>query len=106
MQLEKGKSGGKYKYLKYSKKELEIIKNFRKNIYSEKDFKLKGRLCWSGCRYFVVNSKGDAWRCYSSKKEKNLEGYLGNFTDKTFKLKKNPVRCPYSYCFCITPINF
>jgi len=32
MQLEKGKSGGKYKYLKYSKKELEIIKNFRKNI--------------------------------------------------------------------------
>jgi len=106
MQLEK-KSGKKgYQYPRYNKEEGEIIRSFRSNICSRNDLIFKGKNCWSGCQYFIVDREGGVWRCYPAQKDRNKDGYLGNLIDKSFNLKEGPTICPYPCCFCITPIVF
>lgn len=106
MQLERSADKKGRVYSDYNKKELEIIKNFRRIIQSKEDLKFKGRLCWSGCYYFITDYKGESWRCYPAKKNKDPDGYLGNLIEGTFKLRKTASSCLYSYCFCINPVIF
>lgn len=105
MQLERNYSKGNQEpYVKYSKEELNIIKDFRKNFYHKDLLRFKGKLCWAGSKYFSLNEKGEAWRCISAWRHEDKEGYLGNLFQGTFKLKKEPTVCRYEYCVCINPI--
>jgi len=92
-------------FAKYDKQELNIIKDFRRDFYHKDFLRFKGRLCWAGSKYFVVDERGEAWRCYPARQHKDPEGYLGNLLRGTFKLNKRPAICRYKYCSCVTPIQ-
>ncbi len=60
-----------------------------------------GQLCWAGARYFIVDHRGEAWRCYPARRQR-LER-LGNLLDGTLKLDLQPRPCRYDYCNCTVP---
>jgi MoaA/NifB/PqqE/SkfB family radical SAM enzyme len=60
-----------------------------------------GQPCWAGARYFIVDHRGDAFRCYPSRRHRRE--HLGNFLDGTFRLRLEPEPCRYSYCNCTVP---
>lgn len=67
-------------------------------------YSFTGQKCWAGTRYFILNSKGEAHRCYPGKRFGN--GPLGNMLKGTFALwKDGPRPCPYEVCPCTVPIN-
>ncbi len=102
MQLERDYSkSSQDSFIKYTKKESGIIKDFNGDFYDKRFLKLKGKLCWAGSKYFVINERGDAWRCHQAVNQE----YLGNLLEGTFKLNKVPDVCRYEYCACINPIN-
>ena len=90
-------------FVEYSDRELEIIKDSQRGTWDKNSLKLKGKLCWAGSKYFVINYEGDAWRCFPAYNDKRKEGYLGNILEGTFKLNNNPSACLYQCCYCITP---
>lgn len=61
----------------------------------------EGRACWAGARYFIVDHRGDAYRCYPARRHR--QEYLGNLLDGTFRLSQSAEPCPYSYCNCTVP---
>ena len=63
----------------------------------------RGRLCWSGVEYFVLDQRGDAWSCRTAKRFG--EGYLGNAFDGTLRLNGAPAPCRYDICPCTVPAN-
>jgi MoaA/NifB/PqqE/SkfB family radical SAM enzyme len=63
----------------------------------------RGKPCWAGSRYFTLDDKGNAWRCYPARRFRKQ--YLGNFLDGTFKLSRGPSPCLYDYCNCTVPIE-
>ncbi len=63
----------------------------------------KGRRCWAGAAYFVVDQFGQAFRCRTAKR--CGEGYLGNVLDGTFRLAMGPEICRYDICPCTVPAN-
>lgn len=63
----------------------------------------RGRVCWTGVDYFVLDQRGRAYSCRTAKRYG--EGYLGNVLDGSFKLKTRPVVCPYDICPCTVPAN-
>lgn len=64
-----------------------------------------GRACWAGSRYFIVDHRGEAFRCYPARRRRQDEpvGRLGNLLDGTFSLSFEARPCPYSYCNCTVP---
>ena len=62
---------------------------------------LSGRPCWAGARYFIVDHRGEAWRCYPARRYR--EEHLGNLLDGSLRLALEPVRCAYGYCNCTVP---
>ena len=62
---------------------------------------LSGRPCWAGGRYFVVDHRGDAWRCYPSRRHRSEP--LGNVLDGSLRLHLEARPCRYSYCNCTVP---
>jgi organic radical activating enzyme len=62
---------------------------------------LSGRPCWAGGRYFVVDHKGDAWRCYPARRHRREP--LGNLLDGSLRLNVDARPCQYSYCNCTVP---
>lgn len=107
LQLERNysKKNIKEPFVNYTEKEKNIIKNFRYNFYDKKTLKFAGNLCWAGSKYFVIDEKGEAYRCNPAQRFiRDNNGYLGNLLDDTFKLKKNPSVCSYKYCYCVQPI--
>jgi MoaA/NifB/PqqE/SkfB family radical SAM enzyme len=60
-----------------------------------------GRACWAGARYFVVDHRGDAYRCYPARRYKRER--LGNLLDGTFRLRGAAEPCRYDYCNCTVP---
>lgn len=60
-----------------------------------------GRSCWAGSRYFILDHRGDAFRCYPARR-KRLES-LGNLLDGSFRLALDASPCQYSYCNCTVP---
>jgi hypothetical protein len=63
----------------------------------------RGRMCWAGVDYFVVDKDGDAWACRTAKRFD--EGALGNIFDGTFAPLAAPAPCSYDICPCSVPAN-
>jgi hypothetical protein len=63
----------------------------------------RGRTCWAGVDYFVVDKNGDAWSCRTAKRFN--EGALGNIFDGTFAALAAPAPCTYDICPCSVPAN-
>lgn len=63
----------------------------------------RGRICWAGVDYFVLDQRGHAYACRTAKRYG--EGYLGNVLEGSFKLKTSPLVCPYEICPCTVPAN-
>lgn len=61
----------------------------------------RGRLCWAGARYFVVEHRGDVYRCYPARRYRRE--FLGNLLDKTLQLGTAATDCDYDYCNCTVP---
>ena len=60
-----------------------------------------GQACWAGARYFIVDHRGEAYRCYPARRFRGE--YLGNLLDGTFRLRAEPEPCRYDYCNCTVP---
>jgi MoaA/NifB/PqqE/SkfB family radical SAM enzyme len=65
-----------------------------------------GQPCWAGSRYFVVDDRGDAWRCYPARRYRAVDRgeHLGNLVHGTFRLHDAARPCLYRYCNCTVPI--
>jgi predicted ArsR family transcriptional regulator len=63
----------------------------------------RGRTCWAGVDYFVVDKNGDAWACRTAKR--HAEGALGNLFDGSFARLVAPAACSYDICPCSVPAN-
>ncbi len=63
----------------------------------------RGRTCWSGVDYFIVDKDGDAWACRTAKRFG--EGALGNAFDGTLRRLAEPAPCSYDICPCTVPAN-
>ena len=62
-----------------------------------------GQPCWAGARYFVLDHRGDAWRCYPARRYRTEP--LGNFLSPEFRLGNEARACRYDYCNCTVPIE-
>ena len=60
-----------------------------------------GRACWAGARYFIVDHRGEAYRCYPARRQR--QEYLGNLLDAGFALGSEADACLYDYCNCTVP---
>ena len=62
-----------------------------------------GRMCWTGSRFFYIESNGDVMRCYTRQKN-NEKYYLGNLSDyKAVNILEAPSPCVSSEngkCIC------
>jgi MoaA/NifB/PqqE/SkfB family radical SAM enzyme len=61
----------------------------------------QGLECWAGARYLIVDHRGDAYRCYPSRRYR--KEFLGNVLDGSLRLRNEARPCPYSYCNCTVP---
>lgn len=62
-----------------------------------------GRPCWSGSRYFILDDKGQAYRCYPARRQKTER--LGDFLSPDFRLLDGATPCRYPLCYCTVPIE-
>jgi MoaA/NifB/PqqE/SkfB family radical SAM enzyme len=62
-----------------------------------------GRPCWSGSRYFILDDRGVAYRCYPARRHKTER--LGDFLSEDFVLFAGPRPCRYPLCYCTVPIE-
>ena len=62
-----------------------------------------GQPCWSGSRYFILDDRGIAYRCYPARRHKMER--LGDFLSDSFALGEEPRPCPYPLCYCTVPIE-
>ena len=63
----------------------------------------RGRTCWAGVEYFVVDKDGGAWACRTAKRYG--EGYLGNIFEGAVARFAAPSPCTYDICPCSVPAN-
>jgi hypothetical protein len=63
----------------------------------------RGKTCWSGVDYFVVDKDGDAWACRTAKR--HGEGALGNLFAGSIRRHAEPAACGYDICPCTVPAN-
>jgi MoaA/NifB/PqqE/SkfB family radical SAM enzyme len=90
--------------IKYSPEEELLLKKLGgHNQLQEIAFNFKGRLCWAGSRYFTLDDRGDAWRCYPARRYR--KEYLGNILKGSLQLFDTPRPCLYNYCNCTVPIE-
>jgi MoaA/NifB/PqqE/SkfB family radical SAM enzyme len=66
------------------------------------EHRYEGRPCWSGARHFVLDDRGEAFRCYPARRAK-IER-MGNFLDDSFRLDDQARPCLYAACNCTVPI--
>jgi len=66
-------------------------------------YKLTGKLCHAGSKYFIIHPRGDAFSCYPGKRFG--DGHLGNVFRGTLALRDGPAPCPYEVCPCTVPQN-
>ncbi|MCW5802512.1 MAG: radical SAM protein [Deltaproteobacteria bacterium] len=79
----------------------QLIKLGGHNGTGSIDPSFAGRACWAGARYFIVDHRGDAFRCYPARRQRRES--LGNLLDGTFRVRVDPEPCRYSYCNCTVP---
>ncbi|MEZ4219740.1 MAG: radical SAM protein [Polyangiaceae bacterium] len=65
------------------------------------DPNFEGMPCWAGSRYFIVDHRGNAFRCYPARRYRKES--LGNLLDGSFRLTPGATACGYSYCNCTVP---
>lgn len=63
----------------------------------------RGKRCWSGVDYFVVDKNGEAYACRTAKR--HGEGRLGNIYDGSVQRFEAPTICAYDICPCSVPAN-
>ncbi|HND29477.1 MAG TPA: radical SAM protein [Myxococcota bacterium] len=63
----------------------------------------RGRPCWAGARYLVVDHRGEAWRCYPARRARSER--LGNLLDGSFRLRMEAAPCLYEFCSCTVPFQ-
>lgn len=63
----------------------------------------RGRRCWAGVEYFVVDKTGAAWSCRTAKR--HGEGALGNIYDGALDMRPAPAPCAWDICPCTVPAN-
>jgi organic radical activating enzyme len=63
----------------------------------------RGRLCWAGARYLIVDHRGEAWRCYPARRARTER--LGNLLDGSFRLGMQAQPCLYEFCSCTVPFQ-
>lgn len=63
----------------------------------------EGLPCWSGARYFILDDRGEAYRCYPARRHK-IER-MGSLFDPGFRLAAGPSPCLYATCNCTVPIS-
>lgn len=75
------------------------------NLTGEIDHRYRGRPCWAGARYFVLDDRGEAFRCYPARRARTDR--LGNLLSPTFRLlgDGSPLPCRYESCHCSVPIS-
>ncbi|MEW6283310.1 MAG: radical SAM protein [Candidatus Eremiobacterota bacterium] len=73
------------------------------NLTGELAFDFYARPCWAGSRYFILDDRGEAFRCYPARRYRVER--LGNFLDPSFRLADGPSACLYRYCNCTVPIE-
>ncbi len=61
----------------------------------------RGHACWAGARYFIVDHRGEAYRCYPARRYR--QDYLGNVLDGSLRLGGDAAPCRYDYCNCTVP---
>ncbi|HEY5944988.1 MAG TPA: hypothetical protein VIV40_05825, partial [Kofleriaceae bacterium] len=57
--------------------------------------------CWAGARYFIVDHRGEAYRCYPARRQRTER--LGNLLDGSFRVRMAAEPCRYAYCNCTVP---
>ncbi|MFH0790844.1 MAG: radical SAM protein [Candidatus Omnitrophota bacterium] len=73
---------------------MEYSDNPQNFILSAKIESSKGRLCWAGGRYALINTRGEILRCGSS------GVVIGKIQDDGFRLLGAPESCPVEFCKC------
>jgi hypothetical protein len=63
----------------------------------------RGKRCWAGVDYFVVDKDGQAWSCRTAKRHD--EGFLGNLYAGSLGRLADAAVCPYDVCPCTVPAN-
>jgi MoaA/NifB/PqqE/SkfB family radical SAM enzyme len=63
----------------------------------------RGKTCWAGVDYFVVDKDGDAWSCRTAKRYG--DGALGNVFDGSLARAVAALPCAYDICPCTVPAN-
>lgn len=63
----------------------------------------RGRRCWSGVEYFVLDKDGGAWSCRTAKR--SGAGRLGDVFAGELALRSEPAACPWDVCPCTVPAN-
>lgn len=63
----------------------------------------RGRLCFAGVDYAVIDKDGDVWSCRTAKR--HGDGYLGNAYAGTASLRTAGAPCPWDICPCTVPAN-
>jgi MoaA/NifB/PqqE/SkfB family radical SAM enzyme len=87
----------------YPEEELLLKQLGGHNQLQEIKFNFKGRLCWAGTKYFTLDDRGEAWRCYPARRYR--QEYLGNLVKGSLQLFDSPRPCLYDYCNCTVPIE-
>lgn len=63
----------------------------------------KGRRCWAGVDYFVLDKDGSAWSCRTAKR--HGAGRLGDVFAGELTRNAAPAPCPWDVCPCTVPAN-
>lgn len=67
------------------------------------EHRYEGRPCWAGARYFILDDRGQAYRCYPARRGRVER--LGDFLSSEFELTEGPRPCLYRSCNCTVPIE-
>jgi len=82
----------------YTEEEKRFMMEYSDNqtsfVLSAKIESSKGRLCWAGGRYALIDARGRVLRCGSS------GVMIGDIRDDNFKLLEKPENCPVDFCKC------
>lgn len=90
--------------VEYAPREAEVLVQLGgHNRTGEIAHRFTGRPCWAGARYFILDDRGQAYRCYPARRHKRQ--FLGNFLSEDFRLLEEPAPCQYPLCYCTVPIE-
>ncbi|HRY29759.1 MAG TPA: hypothetical protein P5079_06940 [Elusimicrobiota bacterium] len=96
----KGEYGGRDYPACYTEEERSFLRpllNQKSVSYNLEKRTTRGRLCYAGKYYAMVDSQGKVYRCGA-----DAQNCLGNIFDPNFELLSAPARCPSEWCACRT----